>query len=113
MESVWIVEYSHKHGSDIFVCASEEVAENRCLAIVNEYRDEFESCDRRTDQELLEDWGEFTGYREAISYAKEEVIINPVEIPFIDRSKPEIDQVEEDIKADNRSRYNDLKHHGF
>ena len=67
MKDVHVVTYTHKHGDDVSLYATAELAHDAMMSIVAEWRDEFDSEDTRTDQELLDDWSTFTGEREFLS----------------------------------------------
>jgi hypothetical protein len=39
---VYVVEYNHKHGTDIMVCANEKIARDQIYAIMEEYLFDFQ-----------------------------------------------------------------------
>ena len=64
-EAVVII-YTHKHGADVTVYATEAAAEEAALGIVKEYRNDFDVPEDVTDEEALERWQELTECAESI-----------------------------------------------
>lgn len=63
---VYVVEYEHKHGTDIHVCADYDAAARKVRTIVRDNRDEWRVPDCVSDEEALGNWFKLTGGNEAI-----------------------------------------------
>lgn len=74
MAKVWTCFYTHKHGHDICVYATEELAMKAALGLVQEYRADFNVPLDLTDEEALSQWAELTDGRGNIEIGGTSVI---------------------------------------
>lgn len=72
--TIWILEYSHKHGIDINVYKTQADVERAALEIVAQYRDDFNIASDLSDAEVLANWSELTHDLESIWYYSQDVL---------------------------------------
>ena len=72
-QTVWAAKWEHKHGEDISLHTTEEGARKQLVAwargnleVWDPYVDNLETYASKSDEDLIDDWGDITGYTESL-----------------------------------------------